>query len=126
MKQPRLADQALTLLAEGRVDEATDREEIALLLETALIESPAAVAEAARLFEYLDLSRHPIRKIGNLFSLLFTSRSHLEQLYGETGQRSIFWNYLRRPIDLMGRFTWASLSPGNLRRVRRLRKISCL
>lgn len=120
----RLANQALRLLAEGGIDEAADREEVALLLETALIESPAAVAEAARVFEYLDLSRHPIRKIGNLLSLVFTSRSHLEQLYGETKQRNVFWNYAWRPIDLMRKLNWAGLSLENLRRVRRLRKIT--
>ena len=123
----RLADDTLRLLAEGKVEEVATREEVALLIETALIESPSArasLAEAARLFEYFDFARHPIRKIGNLLSLVFTSRSHLEQLYGRQEQGSVARNYLRRPIDLMKKFNWGSLSAANLRRVWKLRAAS--
>ncbi len=106
------------------LDEAASDGEIALLIETALMESPAALAEAARLFEYFDFGQHPVRKLGNLFSLLFTSRSHLEQLYGEPKNGSVYVNYLRRPFDLMKRFNWESLSPAILRRVWRLRRMA--
>jgi hypothetical protein len=115
------------LLAEGtleELDEAANDEEIALLLDTALMESPTALAEAARLFEYFDFGANPIRKFGNLLALLFTSRSHLEQLYGAQSGGNIYFNYLRRPFDLMKRFNWESLSPVTLRRVWRLRRAS--
>lgn len=138
----RLVQEALALLAEGRLDEMADGGDLSLWLETALLDSPRALAETARVLEYLDFSRHPLRRMGDLLSLAFPSRSHLEQIYGAPGTRAplsardgetgraggiahpsrVFLNYLRRPIDLMRRFPWASLSPGNLRRVRRLRR----
>ena len=59
---------------------------LALLLETALDPAPDDLAAAARWIEYFDFSRHPLRKLGTLASLLFTSRSHLEQLYGASPQ----------------------------------------
>lgn len=96
----------------------------ALLLETALLAEPLHLAEAARLFEYFDLSRAPLRKLGNLGSLVFTNRAHLAQLYGESAQRQPALHYLRRPFDLLRKFNWASLQPGTLRRVRRLRKLA--
>ncbi|MGE0132485.1 MAG: nucleotidyltransferase family protein [Blastocatellales bacterium] len=117
----------LRLLEEGtmiQLDEAAPDGEIELLLETALMESPGMVAEAARLFEYLDFSRRPIKKLGALFSLLFTSRAHLENLYGEPKRGSVYLNYLRRPFDLMKRFNWRSLSPATMRRVWKLRRMS--
>ncbi|MGH9832486.1 MAG: hypothetical protein ACREBD_30970, partial [Blastocatellia bacterium] len=122
-----LAVRVWRLLAEGtleELDEAANNEEITLLLDTALMESTTALAEAARLFEYLDFGSSPIRKFGNLLSLLFTSRSHLEQLYGAQKGGNVYFNYLRRPFDLMKRFNWGSLSPAILRRVWRLRKAS--
>ncbi len=122
-----LAVRVLRLLAEEtleELDEAANDEEIALLLDTALMESPTALAEAARLFEYFDFGSRPIRKFGNLLSLLFTSRAHLEQLYGAQNGGNVYFNYLRRPFDLMKRFNWASLSPVTLWRVRKLRRMS--
>ena len=96
----------------------------ALLLETALLEKPLPLADAARLFEYFDLSRAPLRKLGNLASLLFTNRAHLAQLYGESALHKPTAHYLRRPFDLLRKFNWASLQPSTLRRVRRLRKLT--
>jgi hypothetical protein len=122
-----LAVRLWRLLAEGtqeELDEAANDEGIALLLDTALMESPTALAEAARLFEYFDFGSRPVRKFGNLLSLLFTSRSHLEQRYGAQNGGNIYFNYMRRPFDLMKRFNWASLSPATLWRVWRLRKMS--
>ncbi|MGH9937654.1 MAG: hypothetical protein ACREAM_15515, partial [Blastocatellia bacterium] len=122
-----LAIRVLRLLENGTLEDldksARDRD-IALLLDTALTESPSPLAEAARLFEYFDFRRHPVEKLGNLFSLLFTSRSHLEQIYGGPANGSVYFNYLRRPFNLMTRFNWESLSPATLRRVWRLRRIS--
>jgi hypothetical protein len=121
----QIACRILRLLEEGtleNLDEVIAEEETALLLDIALHESPSALAEAARLFEYFDFSSHPIRKFGNLVSLLFTPRSHLEELYGESKNGSIHVNYLRRPLDLVKRFNWRSLSPIVLRRVWRLRR----
>jgi hypothetical protein len=117
----------LRLLEEGtmsQLDEVMKKGDVVMLLETALMESPQAVADAARLFEYFDFSKDPIRKLGNLFSLLFTSRAHLKHLYGEPRWGSLYLNYLRRPFDLMKRFNWRSLSPATLWRVWRLRRIS--
>lgn len=107
-----------------RLEEVARGGEIALLLETALMESPDAMADAARLFEYFDFSRRPIRRLGNLFLLFFTSRAHLEHLYGEPKRGGVYLNYLRRPFDLMKRFNWRSLSPATLRRVWKLRRMS--
>jgi len=121
------AVRALRLLEEGtmlQLDEAARDGEVALLLETALMESPDLVADAARLFEYFDFSRRPIRRLGNLVSLLFTSRAHLGNLYGEPRRGGVYLNYLRRPFDLMKRFNWRSLSPATLRRVWKLRRMS--
>ena len=95
-----------------------------LVLETALTEESLALGDAARLFEYFDFGRHPMAKLGNLASLLFTSRQHLEQLYGQPQQGSVYWNYLRRPFDLLRKFNRAGFSPTNLWRVWKLRKLS--
>ncbi|MFN0084938.1 MAG: nucleotidyltransferase family protein [Blastocatellia bacterium] len=129
-----LAAEALRALAESGSRESLRREiqaskGVALLLETALLPSSKEMdelAETARWFEYLDFHRHPLRKLGNLFSLLFTSRSHMRQLYGDDGSRAIYiyWNYLRRPFDLMRKLRPASLSLPNLRRVRALRRLA--
>jgi hypothetical protein len=120
--------QAQQLLATGDVTELERafqrRDGCALLLETALLEEPLALADAARLFEYFDLSRAPLRRLGNLFSLLLTNRAHLAQLYGEPAYRNPTLHYLRRPYDLLRKFNWASLQPSTLRRVRRLRKLA--
>ncbi len=94
----------------------------ALLLETALLETPLELAATARLQEYLDFSRAPLRKLGNLGALLFTNREHLAQQY--TGQGALAWRYLQRPFALLRKFNWASLRPGNLRRLWRWRKLS--
>jgi hypothetical protein len=122
-----LAVRVWRLLAEGTLEElneAASDKEIALLLDTALMESPTALAEAARLFEYFDFGSRPVRKFGALLSLLFTSRPDLEQLYGERKGGEVYFNYLRRPFDLMNRFNWGSLSPATLWRVWRLRRMS--
>lgn len=125
-----LAEEVMQMLAGNGSQESLRREAqaspgVSLLLETALLLSPKEIdelAETARWFEYFNLRRHPLRKLGNLFLLLFTSRSHLEQLYGPTETRGIYWNYLRRPFDLLRKVRPASLSLSNLRRVRALRK----
>jgi hypothetical protein len=126
----RLASTVERLLAAGaldELDEAVKDDRIALLIETAFIEDALPLADAARLFEYFDFGRRPLAKLGNLFSLLFTSREHLAQLYGASGQKeargSIYWNYLRRPFDLARKFHRAGFSPANLRRVWRLRRL---
>jgi hypothetical protein len=126
----RLASKVERLLAGGapdELDEAVKDDRIALLIETAFIEDALPLADAARLFEYFNFARHPLAKLGNLFSLLFTSREHLTQLYETSGQRgaqrSVYWNYLRRPFDLARKFNRAGLSPANLRRVWRLRRL---
>jgi hypothetical protein len=108
------------LLAAGRLEEVVSDERLALLLETALLEEPPPLADAARLFEYLDFSRQPLAKLSNLVSLVFTNREHLEQLYGERSQAK----YWRRPFDLLCKFNWKSLQPRQLRRVWRLRKLA--
>ncbi|MEP7339933.1 MAG: nucleotidyltransferase family protein [Acidobacteriota bacterium] len=126
----QLADQIEKLLANGiltELDDAMKDGRTGLLIETALIEDALPLADAARMFEYFDFARHPFAKLGNLFSLLFTSREHLAQLYGNaeqvTRQPSVYWNYLRRPFDLVRKFNRAGLSPANLRRVWRLRRL---
>ncbi|MEK7831611.1 MAG: nucleotidyltransferase family protein [Acidobacteriota bacterium] len=122
-----LASELERLLASGSLsdlDEAANGERFGLLFETALAEETLALADAARLFEYLDFSRHPMTKLGNLFSLLFTSRRHLTELYGQTEQGSVYWKYLRRPFDLLRKFNRAGLSPANLWRVWKLRKLA--
>ncbi len=121
-----LADEALQMLSAGTIEEIDEwpNKDVALLIDTALMQSPSALAEAARLFEYFDFSRSPLTRMGNLVSLVFTSRSHLAQLYGEPGTGNPYFNYLRRPFDLLRRFNWASLAPANLRRVSRLRKLA--
>lgn len=106
------------------LDEAAKETRFALAFETALDEETLPLADAARLFEYLDFSRHPMTKLGNLASLLFTSRQHLTELYGKTQQGSVYWNYLRRPFDLLRKFSRAGFSPAKLWRVRKLRKLS--
>jgi hypothetical protein len=120
--------QAERLLAtsdlEGLEDALQRGDGCALLLETALLEKPLPLADAARLFEYFDLSRAPLRKLGNLVSLIFTNRAHLAQLYGESARSKPAAHYLRRPFDLLRKFNWASLQPGTLRRVRRLRRLA--
>ncbi len=123
----RLANELVTLLAEAspqELDAAVNDERFRLALETALTEETLPLADAARLFEYLDFSRQPLTKLGNLVSLLFTSRQHMEQLYGQTQQISVYWNYLRRPVDLLRKFDRAGFSPANLWRVWRLRKLA--
>ncbi|MGH9801709.1 MAG: hypothetical protein ACRD82_15195, partial [Blastocatellia bacterium] len=123
----RLADELERLLAEApmaELDEAAKSGRFALLLETALMEETLPLADAARLFEYFDLGRNPIKKLGNLFSLLFTSRQHLTELYGQTQQGSVYLNYLRRPFDLLRKFSRAGFSPKNLWRVWKLRKLA--
>ena len=123
----RPAIEALNLLSECDL-KALDPQKIpsdqAILLETALCESPLELAETARLLEYFDFKRRPARKLANLLSLVFTSRSHLNQLYGGESGDSAVTSYLRRPFDLMKKFNWKSLRPKNLIRVRRLRRMA--
>lgn len=122
-----LATALLDLLANGSLadlNEAASRKPYGLLLETALAEETLPLADAARLFEYFDFGRHPLAKLGNLTSLLFTSREHLEQIYGAEPKGSVYWNYLRRPFDLLRKFNRAGFSPANLLRVWKLRNLS--
>ncbi len=95
---------------------------VTLLLETALLTNARAVADAARLFEYLDFSRQPRERLRALTALLFTNRAHLKQLYGTQTNPTV--GYLRRPADLLGKFNWDSLSPAMLKRLRRLRQLT--
>ncbi len=97
-------------------------DDCALLLETALLETPMGLAATARLLEYLDFSREPLRKLSNLGALVFTNREHLAQQYA--GQGTLAWRYVQRPFVLLRKFNWASLRPGNLRWVWRWRKLS--
>lgn len=118
--------QAERLLATGdlaELNQAGQRADAcALLLETALLETPTGLAATARMLEYLDFSRAPLRKLGNLGALLFTNREHLAQQYA--GQDMLAWRYVLRPYVLLRKFNWASLRPGNVRRVWRWRKLS--
>lgn len=118
-----IAFAAKRALAEGNFAGLAPDSDLTLLLETALLESPAAFAEAARLLEYLDFRRAPLQKLGNLAALLFTPRAHMEQLYERDSGPGLYWNYLRRPFDLLQKFNWRSLSPSHLQRVRRLRRM---
>jgi len=123
----RLASKALRLVAGGTLEELEglpSSSEVALLLDTALLESPGPLAEAARLFEYFDLRRRPFAKLGNLLALVFTSRQHLAQLYDAPATGRIYAHYLRRPFDLLRKVNWASLAPANLSRIVKLRKIA--
>src|SRR5262249_47610124 len=106
------------------LDRAANESGMNLLLDLALTESPEAVADAARLFEYFDFSVRPARKLGALLSLLFTSRAHLEQLYGSLEHGGVYFNYLRRPFGLVKKLNRESLSPATLWRVWRLRRLS--
>ena len=121
-----LACESLRLVADGTLEELegmSPQAEATLLLETALLAEPAALAEAARLCEYFDLRRRPLEKLGNLCALVFTTKQHLAQRYGADETQRLYFNYLRRPLDLLRKFNWASLAPANLKRVLRLRKI---
>jgi hypothetical protein len=122
-----LADEIVGLLANGtltELKEAVKDKRLSLWFETAWLDDSLPVADAARLFEYFDFGQRPFAKLGNLFSLLFTSREHMTQLYGPPVQGSIYLNYLRRPIDLVRKLNRAGLSPANLRRVWKLRKLA--
>lgn len=122
-----LANQLVNLLADSsleELDEIVNDNRMALLMETALTEETQGLIDAARLFEYLDFGRHPFAKLGNLVSMLFTSREHLEQIYGQPQQGSVYWNYLRRPFDLLAKISLAGISPANLRRVWKLKKMA--
>lgn len=122
-----LAETIERLLAAGtlaELDEAVKDKRLSLLFETAWLEDALPVADAARLFEYFDFGRRPLAKLGNLVSLLFTSREHLAQLYGPPHQGSIYVNYLRRPFDLLRKLNRAGLSPANLKRVWKLRRLA--
>lgn len=102
--------------AGARTDDCT------LLLKTALQEQSKGLAATARLVEYLDFSRSPLRKLGNLGALLFTNREHLAQQYAAEG--SLAWRYVQRPFVLLRKFPWASLRPDNLRHVWRWRRLT--
>lgn len=118
--------QAACLLAQGDLAELKQAgrraDACGLLLETALLEKPVGLAATARMLEYLDFSRAPLRKLGNLGALVFTNREHLAQQYAGPGM--LAWRYLQRPFVLLRKFNWVSLRPGNLRRVWRWRKLS--
>jgi len=112
------------LLAEGTVEDiqkAENDRSLGALLRMLVATDHSALAEASRLFEYLDLSRRPVQKLGNLAALVFTRPSHLDQLYGRPplGLRPL--QYLFRPFDLIRRFPWRSLRPSVLLRVSKLR-----
>lgn len=118
-----LAEQAINHLASANfealeVDAA--RPELALLLETALLNSHEQLAEAARLFEYFNFSRHPLQKVGNLLSLLFPRREQLIQ--SNPLVKGVLTGYLLRPINLMQRVEWRSLGISNLRRLQDIRR----
>ncbi|MFN0110703.1 MAG: nucleotidyltransferase family protein [Blastocatellia bacterium] len=117
-------ERLLTDASLADLDEAAGSERFALTLETALAEETMPLADAARLFEYFDFKRRPFKKLRNLISLLFTSRQHLEQLYGQPQQGSVYRNYLRRPFDLLRKLNRASFSPSNLWKVWKLRKLA--
>jgi hypothetical protein len=122
-----VAIRLLRLLEEGTLedlDAAGGDEQIELLLDAALREQGGDLADAARLFEYLEFGRHPIRKTVNLLSLLFTPRAHLEQLYGKPARGRGYLNYLRRPLDLLRKFNRRSLSLETLWRVWRLKRLA--
>ena len=117
-----LAESALALLAEGTLAELDQpAAAVRLLLETALWRDARAVADAARLFEYLDFSRQPLARLRALGALLFTNRAHLAQLYGTTANPT--QSYLRRPADLWRKFNGASVRPEMLWRMWRLRRL---
>lgn len=123
----KLARESLRLVAEGTVedlDHAPRHAGVTLLLDTALLESPAALAEAERLFEYFNFRRHPLQKLANLFALVFTSKPHLAQLYGAPATSRVYLNYWRRPFDLLSKIKWEWLAPANVWRLMRLRKIT--
>ncbi|NOT59097.1 MAG: hypothetical protein HOP19_02610 [Acidobacteria bacterium] len=114
-----LAEAALHWLAASSQEEPSPN--VALLLETALLPESRVVAEAARLFEYLDFSRRPTERLRALAALLFTNRTHLTQLYGDATFPA--QNYWKRPLDLLRKFPWNSLRLESLRRMRRLRRL---
>ncbi len=112
------------LFARGSAEDlirAEKHPDYCLMIKTMLSRDAETLAETARLFEYLDLSRRPLRKIGDLGSLVFTTPGHLDQLYGRPKYGLRLVQYLVRPLDLMRRFPWRSLSPSSLLHVRKLR-----
>lgn len=123
----QLANDIEQLLANATLnglEQAMKEDRISLLIETAMLDDSLPLADVARLFEYFDFGRKPIRKLGNLFSLLFTSREHLTQIYGQPEQGNIYLKYLRRPFDLLRKINPAGLSLANLRRVWKLRELA--
>ncbi|MFZ4984737.1 MAG: nucleotidyltransferase domain-containing protein [Blastocatellia bacterium] len=123
-----LAEQAVNHRASANLEALevdTARPELALLLETALLNSHEQLAEAARLFEYFNFSRHPLQKAGNLLSLLFPRREQVTRSGNRPGSgppRGALPGYLHRPIDLLRRIDWRSLGAANLRRLIDIRK----
>lgn len=122
-----LAEQAVNHLGSANfealeVDVA--RPELALLLETALLNSHNQLAEAARLFEYFDFTRQPLQKATSLLSLLFPRREQLTSGSDapNAGTGGAVTGYLRRPFNLLRRVDWRSLGTGNLRRMIEIRK----
>jgi len=123
----RLALEALQLAETATLEELDQiprRADVALLLEAALSEPPAAFREAMRLFTYFDFRRHPLQKLGNLFALIFTSKPHLAQLYQAPATSRVYLNYWRRPFDLLRKLHWEWIAPGNVRRLMRFRKLT--
>lgn len=125
-----LAEQAVNHLASANLEALevdAARPELELLLETALLSSHEQLATAARLFEYFNFASQPVSKLSALLALLFPTRLHLEQLYGQasfskSGPSGLLSGYLRRPFDLLRRIEWRSLRPANLRRLRLFRR----
>lgn len=114
------------LLANGSTLELIDAEKHAiygLMLGVMLDSESDVLAETARIFEYFDLSRQPLRKIGNIGALIFTTGDHLDQLYGKPKFGLRLLQYLHRPLDLIRRFHWRIFRPSSLLRVRKLRNI---
>lgn len=114
------------LLTNGSTIELIDAEKHArygLMLGVMIDRDANMLAETARLFEYFDLSRHPLKKIGNLGALVFTTGDHLDQLYGKPKLGLRLLQYLHRLLDLIRRFHWKILRPSSLLRVRKLRSI---
>lgn len=123
----KLARESLRLVAEGTVEDlnhASRQAGVTLLLDTALLESPAALAGTERLFKYFNFRRHPLQKFANLCALVFTSKPHLAQLYGAPATNRVYLNYWRRPFDLLHKINWKWLAPANVWRLMKLRKIT--
>jgi hypothetical protein len=122
----RKAEEMLCLLADGQwsdFDRIPDSSPTAALLEAGLLKDAEDFSEAARLLEYFDLRRNPIKKFRQIFSLIFTTRRHLSELYQQPDERRVYLKYWRRPFDLLKKIRWSGLRPSVVRRVLKLRRL---